>query len=133
MGWNGTLSAKHCDLVVLSKIHSCIMNSLVCILLLDQIRLLFNRKNKTLRAVMTTKSVIKLLEDNRKTMQALNNNNNNNNSQSMETEEDNRPVQEIIEGILEKEPWKGQRASKLDIDDFLQLLSEFNEAGIHFC
>lgn len=73
---------------------------------------------------MTTKSVIKLLEDNRKTMQALNNS-------TMEV--DTRPIQEIVEAILEKEPWKGQRASKLDIDDFLQLLAEFNEAGIHFC
>ena len=38
-----------------------------------------------------------------------------------------------IEDILDKEPWKGQRASKMDLDDFLQLLSEFNDAGIHFC
>ena len=78
---------------------------------------------------MTTKSVIKLLEDNRKTMQALNNSN----SSSMMQTDDSRPIQEIVEGILDKEPWKGQRASKLDIDDFLQLLAEFNEAGIHFC
>lgn len=91
---------------------------------LAQIRLVFNRKNKTLRAVLTTKSVIKLLEDNRKTMQSLN---------SEMAVDGAKPVVEIIEEILEKEEWKGQRASKLDIDDFLQLLSEFNEAGIHFC
>lgn len=72
---------------------------------------------------MTTKSVIKLLEDNRKTMQSL----------DSKMEVDSRPIPEIVEEILDKEPWKGQRASKLDIDDFLQLLSEFNEAGIHFC
>ena len=72
---------------------------------------------------MTTKSVIKLLEDNRKTMQSLNS----------EMEVDSRPILEIVEEILDKEPWKGQRASKLEIDDFLQLLSEFNETGIHFC
>ena len=72
---------------------------------------------------MTTKSVLKLLEDNRKTLKALNS----------QMEMDERPIQEIVEGILDREPWKGQRASKLDIDDFLQLLSEFNEAGIHFC
>ena len=83
---------------------------------------------------MTTKSVIKLLEDNRKTMQALLQTTNNDSQQSMmETENDTRPIVEIVEGILEREPWKGQRAAKLDIDDFLQLLSEFNEAGIHFC
>lgn len=73
--------------------------------------------------MLTTKSVLKLLEDNRKTMQSLNS--------AMEV--DTRPIVEIIEEIIGKEPWKGQRASKLDIDDFLQLLTEFNEAGIHFC
>lgn len=88
----------------------------------SQIRLLFNRKNKTLRAVMTTKAIIKLLEDNRKTVQSLN----------PDKIMDDRNVLAIIEEILERESWKGQRASKMDLDDFLQLLSEFNEAGIHF-
>lgn len=87
------------------------------------IRLLFNRKNKTLRAVLTTKSVLKMLEDNRKTLMALN---------SEMPMEDERSVEEIIEEILKREAWKDQRASKLDLDAFLQLLSEFNEAGIHF-
>lgn len=91
---------------------------------LHQIRLLFNRKNKTLRSTLTTKSVLKLLEENRKTVQSLNNND------RMET--DGRSVSDIVEDILEQEQWKGQRASKLDLDDFLQLLSEFNAAGIHF-
>lgn len=72
---------------------------------------------------MTTKAVLKLLDENRKTVQALNN-------EKMET--DDRSVSDIIESILEQEKWKGQRASKLDLDDFLQLLSEFNDAGIHF-
>jgi len=71
---------------------------------------------------LTTKSVLKLLEDNRKTVQALNS----------EMIADDRPAQAIMEEILEREAWRGQRASKLDLDDFLQLLSEFNEAGIHF-
>ena len=52
------------------------------------------------------------------------------NSDKMDT--DNRLTSEIVESILEQEKWKGQRASKLDLDDFLQLLSEFNDAGIHF-
>lgn len=89
----------------------------------NQIRLLFNRKNKTLRAGLTTKSVLKLLEDNRKTLQSLH---------PEKIIEDCRSVQEIVEEILDREPWKGQRASKLDLDDFLQLLSEFNQANIHF-
>mmetsp|Transcript_17008 Transcript_17008/g.35153 ORF Transcript_17008/g.35153 Transcript_17008/m.35153 type:complete len:89 (-) Transcript_17008:372-638(-) len=86
------------------------------------IRLLFNRKNKTLRAVLMTKSVLKILEDNRKTIMALNS----------DMDMDQRPVQEIIEEIVSREPWKDQRASKLDLDSFLQLMSEFNDAGIHF-
>jgi 18S rRNA (adenine1779-N6/adenine1780-N6)-dimethyltransferase len=42
------------------------------------------------------------------------------------------PVQAVVEEILEREAWKGRRAAKLDLDDFLQLLAEFNAAGIHF-
>jgi 18S rRNA (adenine1779-N6/adenine1780-N6)-dimethyltransferase len=86
------------------------------------IRLLFNRKNKTLRSVLNTKSVMKLLEDNRRTVQSLH----------PEKMVDGRPAQVIVEEILERDSWKGQRAAKLDLDDFLQLLAEFNEAGIHF-
>jgi len=44
-----------------------------------------------------------------------------------------RSIKELLEEILGKEPWAGQRASKMDLDDFLQLLSEFNDAGVHFC
>ena len=73
---------------------------------------------------MTTKSVLKMLEDNRKTVMALNN------SAGMDV--DMRPVVEIVEEILRKDEWKDQRASKLDLDAFLQLMTEFNEAGIHF-
>ena len=87
--------------------------------------MLFNRKNKTLRAVLTTKSVLKLLEENRKTVQSLNN-------EDAMNDDDDRTVLEIIEEILAKNDWKGKRASKLDLDDFLQLLAEFNAAGIHF-
>merc|ERR1712070_870717 len=35
------------------------------------IRLLFNRKNKTLRSVLNTKATLKLLEENRKTLRSL--------------------------------------------------------------
>jgi len=88
------------------------------------IRLLFNRKNKTLRAVLTTKSVIKMLENNRKTVLALKDG-------GMDVDQE-RSCADIIRGILEKMEWKDKRAAKLGLDDFLQLLSEFNEAGIHF-
>lgn len=73
---------------------------------------------------------MQMLENNRKTHQALQKA-----KDRMDDDNDNdeRSVKEIMLEILEKEPWKGQRASKMDQDDFLQLLAEFNDAGIHFC
>jgi 18S rRNA (adenine1779-N6/adenine1780-N6)-dimethyltransferase len=97
-----------------------------------QIRLLFNRKNKTLRSVLNTKSVIKLLEENKKTVEALKNDGTAPAAMDDDDDEKQKSVGEILEEITSREPWKGQRASKMDQDDFLQLLSEFNEAGIHF-
>jgi 18S rRNA (adenine1779-N6/adenine1780-N6)-dimethyltransferase len=72
-----------------------------------------------------TRSVLKLLDDNRKTVKSLTNNHNVN-------MDDDRTMTQILEDILEQEQWKGKRASKLDLDDFLQLLVEFNAAGVHF-
>jgi len=41
-------------------------------------------------------------------------------------------VVQIIEEVTGMEAWDGRRASKLDLDDFLDLLAEFNKRGIHF-
>jgi len=90
------------------------------------IRLLFNRKNKTMRAVLMTKSTIKLLEDNYKTHLSLNSDG----GSAMDT--DVPKVTELIEEVLSMEEWKNKRAAKLEIDDFLSLLAEFNKRGIHF-
>ena len=81
-----------------------------------------------------TKSTMQLLENNRKTHQALKQGNQKNKVDRMD-EDDNeeKSIKEILEEILSSETWEGRRASKLDLDNFLQLLSEFNEAGIHFC
>lgn len=95
------------------------------------VRLLFNRKNKTLRASLMTKSVLKLLDENRKTIQSLAGGIQQDDDDD-ESKTNNKSVQEIIEEILERDAWKGRRASKMDLDDFLQLLADFNEAGIHF-
>ena len=91
------------------------------------IRLLFNRKNKTLRSVLMTKPTIKMLNENMKTQRALNNNNNN-----MADDEEEKTSTQIIEEVVNLEQWKGKRASKLDLDDFLALLAEFNKRGVHF-
>lgn len=119
------------------------------------IRLLFNRKNKTLRAVLTTKSVLKLLEENRNTILSLKNiqksqqlqpqkilenkqknknKKNDNNDHVMQDVgvDEQRPILDIVLQIIEQPQWKDKRASKLDQDDFLSLLAEFNQAGIHF-
>jgi len=125
------------------------------------IRLLFNRKNKTLRSVLLTRSTIKLLEANMRTHEALlkqqNPSSTQNNpsvlftdepvidaedDQDME-EQDLQPnkkkksdaylkVESILEEIVAQDEWAGKRVSKLDLDDFLTLLSQFNERGIHF-
>lgn len=88
------------------------------------IRLLFNRKNKTLRSVLRTKTTIKLLQDNYKTHMSL---------QGKDVDEmETSSVEELLESVVSSEKWANKRASKLDLDDFLELLSEFNERGIHF-
>lgn len=85
------------------------------------IRLLFNRKNKTLRSVLITKATLRLLEENRKTIMSL--------DPSRQTDED---ISSSLERILSKPEYKDKRARNLDLDDFLQLLADFHEAGIHF-
>ncbi len=91
------------------------------------VRLLFNRKNKTLRSVLKTKPTIKMLEENRRTHLSLNAGNDD------DTEmKDLKSVEEILEEVTTKEEWVGKRASKLDLDDFLTLLADFNSRGIHF-
>ena len=95
------------------------------------VRLLFNRKNKTLRSVLLTKPTIKMLEENRRTHLSLQNKGNSGDGGDEEMK-DEKGVQEIIEEVVSKEEWNGKRASKLDLDDFLSLLAEFNSKGIHF-
>jgi 18S rRNA (adenine1779-N6/adenine1780-N6)-dimethyltransferase len=84
-----------------------------------------------------TKSTMQLLENNRNTHQALQQKK----QDRMEDDDDgdtnmnnnSKSVKDLLEEILEQESWKSKRASKMDQDEFLQLLSEFNDAGIHFC
>ena len=71
---------------------------------------------------LKTKPTMKLLADNRNTMQAM----------SKDMIVDEKSIQEILEEVTNGDKWKDKRASKLNLDDFLELLSEFNERGIHF-
>ena len=70
-----------------------------------------------------------------RTQRALNNSNNKKNKNSMDDEdmnEEEKGADEIIEEVVGMEQWKDKRANKLDLDDFLALLTEFNKRGVHF-
>jgi len=87
------------------------------------IRLVFNRKHKTLRAILTTKTVLQMLEQNFKTHLSLNN---------IPTPEPFPDLKCLVEEILTAEKFSDQRAATMDINDFLCLLAAFNAKGIHF-
>lgn len=87
------------------------------------IRLLFNRKHKTLRAILTTKSVLQMLEENYKTHLSLNN---------LPIPEPLPSIKSVVEEILADEKFSAQRAATMDINDFLCLLAAFNDKGFHF-
>jgi 18S rRNA (adenine1779-N6/adenine1780-N6)-dimethyltransferase len=86
------------------------------------VRLVFNRKNKTLRAGLTSKTVLELLDRNYRTVASI----------KGTPVSDGFSVQTIIESVLEATGNVGKRGSKMDIDDFLTLLEAMNAAGIHF-
>eukprot|EP00986_Skeletonema_menzelii_P009752 scaffold4522_cov141-Skeletonema_menzelii.AAC.11 len=66
-----------------------------------------------------------------RTQRALNSNNNNKNDMADE-DDAQKGADEIIEEVVNMEQWKDKRANKLDLDDFLALLAEFNKRGVHF-
>ena len=73
--------------------------------------------------MLKTKATLKLLEQNRQTLKSL--------EGAMDTEEPEK-VQDILERLLSQPRYKDKRARNLDQDDFLQLLADFNQEGIHF-
>ena len=87
------------------------------------VRLAFSRKNKTIGAIFRQKSVLTMLESNYKTFCSLNN----------ITADDENTFRDKFHKLLETCEYSSSRSSKLDMDDFLKLLSIFNENGIHFC
>jgi 18S rRNA (adenine1779-N6/adenine1780-N6)-dimethyltransferase len=70
---------------------------------------------------LATKATLKLLEENRKTLLSL--------DPSISTQ---GSVLSSLEKIVSKPEYKDKRARNLDLDDFLQLLADFHEVGIHF-
>ena len=79
-------------------------------------------EDKTLHAVLTTKSVCNLLMANFKTHCALKN----------IPVPDNINMKELVLETLEAAGLSDARAKKMSVDDFLVLLNAFNQNGIHF-
>jgi len=86
------------------------------------IRLCFGRKNKTLGAIFKQSNVIDLLEKNYRTYCALNN---------IVIEVDLDFKAKVVQ-ILQSNNFEDSRSSKLSINEFLRLLTVFNESNIHF-
>ncbi|TFK27318.1 adenine-N6,N6--dimethyltransferase [Coprinopsis marcescibilis] len=89
-------------------------------------RIIFSRPNKTVRGNFQAKGVWKMLEQNRNTWLAMQE------VESLQAVDDNTSINELLDKILAQGGWAECRASKMDIDELLKLLSAFHEAGIHF-
>ena len=89
------------------------------------VRICFNRKNKTLRSVLITKTVMSMLETNYRTFCSLNN-------QMLDDGPLVPTMLERVEAVLEQTEMIKCRAAKMGVDDFLKLLNGFNSVGIHF-
>lgn len=96
------------------------------------VRILFNRKHKTLRAIMTTKNILKILEENYRTQMALASASE---EEQMDIEDDVgslTKMKALVESVLDETDFSDKRAAKMDGDSFLCLLAAFNAKGIHF-
>jgi len=87
------------------------------------VRILFNRKHKTLRALLTAKSYLLILEENFRTHLSLNN---------LPLPEPMVDMKALVEEVLEATGYTEQRAARLAKEDFLCLLAAFNAKGVHF-
>lgn len=126
------------------------------------LRICLNRKNKTLGSLFRQKNVLSMLEKNYKTVQALKlsqegDSLNETNAkvdfsdfgdfdddQGMEVDNDEMDVEdggadevqnefkEKVLGVLKEGDFEEKRSSKLTLEKFLDLLSLFNKAGLHF-
>ncbi|CAN0215537.1 unnamed protein product, partial [Hapterophycus canaliculatus] len=83
------------------------------------IRVIFNRKHKTLRSTLTTKASLKVCSSILSRFLCI-------------QPDCSAEVKEMIEEVLKQESLEGRRAASMDIDDLLALLSAFNEKGVHF-
>lgn len=85
------------------------------------VRLCFVRKNKSLRSVFKKKSICRMLQKNMNVVEEAKGN-----------EEEVTDLRARILDVLERNGVSAVRSSKMDIDDFLHVLSLFSEAGVQF-
>lgn len=100
------------------------------------VRMLFNRKHKTLHAILTVKSALTLLLDNHKTFIALQGGSADgemgSSSSSCNAVYDLPQMKVVVEEVLTSTGYSEQRAARMDGNDFLCLLAAFNAKHIHF-
>mmetsp|Transcript_8341 Transcript_8341/g.15322 ORF Transcript_8341/g.15322 Transcript_8341/m.15322 type:complete len:326 (+) Transcript_8341:484-1461(+) len=106
------------------------------------VRICFNRKNKTLNALFTTKSVIGLLEENLKTYCAvkgipLPTGASSDDTAMTDSDAPKRSaltehVRSLVKEALDETGYSDSRAAKLDIDDFLALLHAMTKRNLRF-
>lgn len=88
------------------------------------LRICFVRKNKTLRASFLHKSILRMLEANYKVWCQ---------EQGVSSIHGKDSMKTLIEEVLNQETSLGERrASKVSLDEYLELLLAFNKRGVHF-
>jgi len=85
------------------------------------LRVCFVRKNKTLRASFLMKTILRIMETNYRIWCAANN-------AACEITDMKAAIEEVLTDI----GLSDQRASKVNLDQYLELLLGFNKRGIHF-
>ncbi|KAL6942499.1 Dimethyladenosine transferase [Hanseniaspora vineae] len=101
------------------------------------LRILFNRKNKTLNSNFKNSSVLELLEKNYKIWKSQQQENNNGMVEDEEMDVDegkgkNKEIKDLVDKVLQDLDMGDKRPQKLDQVDFLKILFAFNKVGIHF-
>lgn len=91
-------------------------------------RLCFNRKNKQLSSTFKNKNVVEMLVENYRTVCSLQ-------SKPLDEafEQDAEQfIKQRLDAVLNLPDFKDKRPAKMDNDEFLKLLTLFNEQGLHF-
>ena len=86
------------------------------------LRVCFVRKNKTIRASFLHKTLLRMMETNYKIWRSAKN----------DGSDEITDMKRAIEEVLTETNLSDQRASKVSLDQYLELLLAFNRRGIHF-